>query len=63
MKNLWRHPVNLLFFSIQNPVISDLLLGSRQLTSLVFHNCRLKFSEQQQKLSNFEPFQSRRKGI
>ena len=44
-------------------VISDLLLGSSQLSSLVLHDCRLKFSKQKQKLSCFEPFQFRPKGI
>ena len=44
-------------------VISDLLLGSCQFSSLVFQDCCLKFSEQKQKLSYFEPFQSRPKGI
>ena len=52
----------LLYFSMQNPVISDLLLGSCQLSSLIFHSCRLKFSEQKQKLSYYEPFWSRPKG-
>ena len=56
-------PGKLAIFSMQNPVILDLLLGSCQLSSLVFHGCVLKFSEQKQKLSYFEPFQSHPKGI
>ena len=49
--------------SMENPVISDLLLGSGQFSSLVFHDCCLKFSKQKQNLSYFEPFQSHPKGI
>ena len=42
---------------------ADLLLGSCQFSGLVLRNCRLKFSEEKQKLRYFEPFQSRSKGI
>ena len=50
-----------ILFHLKNPVVSDLLLGSSHFSSLVFHDCSLKFSKQ--KLSYFEPFQSRPKGI
>ena len=49
-------PVNLLFFSF-----FSLLFGSCHFSGLVFYDCSLKFYEQ--KLSYFEPFQSRPKGI
>ena len=54
-------PVNWLFFPVQNPVISDLLLGSCHFSSLIFHNCSLKFSKQ--KVSYSEPFLFHLKGI
>ena len=44
-----------------NPVILDFLLGSCHFSSLVLHDCSLKFSKQ--KMSYFESFQSRPKGI
>ena len=52
-------PSKFAIFSMKNPVISDLLLGSCQSSNLVFHNCCLKFSKQRQKQSYFVPFQSR----
>ena len=48
-------------FSCVNPVIADFLLGSCHFSNLIFRNCSLKFSKQ--KVSYFEPFQSRPKGI
>ena len=56
-------PSKFAIFSMENPVISDLLLGSGQFSSSVFHDCRLKFSKQKQNLSYFESFQSHPKGI
>ena len=46
---------------VENPVISELLLGSCHFSSLIFHDCILKFSKQN--VSYYEPFQSRLKGI
>ena len=57
------HSRFLFFFFMENPEISDLLLGSWQFSRLIFHDCHLKFSEQKQKLNYFEPFQSHPKGI
>ena len=48
-------------FSCVNPVIADFLLGSCHFSNLIFRDCSLKFSKQ--KVSYFEPFQSRPKGI
>ena len=46
-----------------NTVISDLLLGSCQFSSLVLCDCHLKFSEQKEKLNYFDSFQSCPKGM
>ena len=48
-------------FSCVNPVIADFLLGSCHFSNLIFRDCSLKFSKQ--KVSYFEPFQSRPKGM
>ena len=40
-------------FAIFYLLFSDLVLGTFQFSSLVFHDCRLKFSEQKQKPSYF----------
>ena len=55
-------PVSLLFFHVK-PCDFRVVTWFMQLSSLAFHNCRLKFSEQKQKLTYFEPFYSRPKGI
>ena len=54
-------PSNFAILSRVFPVISNLLLVSCHFSSLIFHDCSLKFSKQ--KVSYFEPFQSRPKGI
>ena len=48
-------------FAIPSPVISDLLLVSSDFSSLIFHDCSLKFFKR--RVSYFEPFQSRPIGI
>ena len=54
-------PSKFAILSHVNTVILDLLLGSCHSSSFVLHDCSLKFSKQ--KLSYFESFQSRPKGI
>ena len=49
-----KNPSNFAILSRVNPMISDLLLVSCHFSSLIFHNCTLKFSKQ--KVSYFEPF-------
>ena len=55
IKNMCRFPVSFLFFLCKTQRF--------QFSSLVFHDCRLNFSKQKQKLSYFKPFQSRPNGI
>ena len=54
-------PSSFAILSYVFPVISNLLLVSCHFSSLIFHDCSLKFFKQE--VSYFEPFQSRPKGM